>query len=220
MTRRRSRPRFVASTMCVAASVLVASCGIPLDQEPRDMTASTTTVVGRTPTTETGHSTAHLYFISNAVVTSISDELSTREPTDVLRALVAGQPPGTSRAITTQIPTGTKVLGTKLDNGVLVVDLSGEFNNLVGRGRTRATAQIVLTATELTGVDQVALSLNGRSTQMFSPKRGDVDRVTACDFLSLLPTDQQVAATPVDASERRHMQFRRDALATRCAAGA
>jgi hypothetical protein len=115
-----------------------------------------------------------------------------------------------------QIPTGTRLLGTSQEGTVLNVDVSKEFDNLVGTGRSQATAQIVMTATDLPGIDQVSLSIEGQSTQVFSQVRGDTDQVGACDYVGLLPSEDTLASWPLDRRSRQHLTTRRNMLLDQC----
>lgn len=70
----------------------------------------------------------------------------------------------------TSIPEETRVLSTKLDDNTIIVDLSKEFveKNVGGSaGVTMAIAPIVLSLTELDGVDQVKFKIEGKVVEDF-----------------------------------------------------
>lgn len=213
--------RLIAGALAAltAALVAVTSCGVPLDDAPRAL--ATTTTTKPLPSTsvagsdDTGPS-AFAFFISEDMLVSLSVDVPEATPTDVLSALFAGTPTGTNSEIVTQIPKGTRLLGTRQVGSTLVVDVSSEFDNLVGSGRAQATAQIVMTATDLAGIDQVALRIGGQPTQVFSPARGDADEVAACDYISLIPTEDVLARQAIDKRDRQHMTSRRNTLLTTC----
>lgn len=58
-------------------------------------------------------------------------------------------------------PEGTICLGTKLQNGVLVLDMNDVYATLTGYERTLAAAGLTLTLTQLDGVDAVRIKTPG-----------------------------------------------------------
>ncbi|MFN8053317.1 MAG: GerMN domain-containing protein [Acidimicrobiales bacterium] len=213
----RRRPPVVVALVATLVGLLAGACGIPLDDAPRAVVASsTTTAPGTATTVQPGDTTAFLFFIADNHLIDIDQEIPSRQPRDVLSALFAGVPAGSSADVVSQIPTGTRLLDVRQNGNQLDVDVSKEFDNLVGAGRTQATAQIVLTATDLNGVDQVALLIDGQQTQVFSPVSGDSDRVGACDYLNLFPTDDLLQSWPLDRKAQRHLTTRRNMLSEQC----
>ena len=79
---------------------------------------------------------------------------------------------------------------------------------------------VQLTAFRPQEAENDLLIIGGTPVQVFSPTRGDVDRVTACDFVSLLPTDDQIAALAPGPRNARHLGLRREALSDDCPTGA
>ena len=214
--RRRLVPAVLAAALALVA---VTGCGVPLDDAPRAVagTTTTTTIDGATTTTEDqGASSAFLYFIANNQLITLDEEVPSSDAAAALTALFAGVPSGASKDVVSQIPTGTRLLGVRELGTQLEVDVSKEFDNLVGTGRSQATAQIVMTATDLAGIDQVSLRIEGQSTQVFSQVRGDTDQVGACDYLALLPTEELVGSWPLDRRAKQHLVTRINKLATQC----
>jgi len=210
-----------AAALAVAVAAGSTACGVPLDADPRAIASTTTTAAEETTTTEDERdqdTSAFVFFIANNQLINLDLDTSSRTPADVLGTLFAGLPTGASEDVVSQIPTGTRLLGVRQIGATAVVDVSSEFDNLVGTGRTQATAQIVMTATDLSGVDQVALRIEGQPTQVFSQVRGDTDQVGACDFLSLLPSEDLVASWPLDRRSRQHLVTRRNMLLAQCPA--
>lgn len=215
MGRRRRLCRLPGALL--AALLAVAACGIPLDDTPRPaLAAPTTTAPDGAPLAESGGTTAFLFFVADNLLVNLDLEVPSTEPRDVLDALFAGLPTSAFDEAVSQIPPGTRVLGVRRSGQVLTVDLSSDFENLVGAGRQLAAAQIVLTVTELTGVDEVSFSISGKRTQVFSPARGDADRVGACDYVALFPTDDVIADWPLDRKSARHLITRRNMLTAQC----
>lgn len=187
MIRVRSSARLAAS---LSAALVVAACGIPLDDAPRAIEVTTTTEhSGTAPesTAASGDGTVVLYYLSDNLLTAVEAEGSNRSPAQVLTSLFAGVPAAARSEVSTQIPNGTQLLGTVITGGSLVIDVSSEFNNLVGSGRTLALAQIVMTVTELDEVRSVSMRIDGVDVPVYSPETGDTASVTDCDYRSLFP---------------------------------
>lgn len=77
----------------------------------------------------------------------------------LLEALLAG-PPADSGLIS-PIPEGTRLLGWRNQDGVAVVDLSQTYGELVGVDLTLANYCIVLTLTQVEGIEAVRITLDG-----------------------------------------------------------
>ena len=60
-----------------------------------------------------------------------------------------------------QIPKGTKVVSAEQTGDVVAVDLSHEFENVIGSSRQQAIGQFVFTATELVGVNELEFTVSG-----------------------------------------------------------
>ena len=98
----------------------------------------------------------------------------------------------------------------------MLVDLSKEFENVVGPSRQQAIAQMVLTATEFPEVRSLRFLVDGKPVQVTSPTRGDTTTVTDCDYRSLLPTADEVAKADLDAATTERLNLRRESLEQRC----
>lgn len=218
-SRRRSSTGVRTWCAVATAAVVAISCGIPVDDGPRVIAGPTSTSApAATEVAPGANATGYLFFIVNNQLISLHEVVPSSRPRDVLRALVEGVPRQAPPDVISQIPTGTRLLGVRLAGGVLDVDVSSEFDNVIGPGRTQAVAQIVMTATDLSDVDRVALSIDGTPTQVFSPLNGDAERVGACDYLSLMPTDDVIDSLSLDRISARHLTTRRTMLATQCGA--
>lgn len=180
--------RLLVRGAVLVAAVVLTGCGFPVDDAPRALNVTTTTAAeSQQATAEGGTGTAYLFYLLNNELTAVAVETTSRRPADVLRMLIENTAMTTSPNATSQIPQGTRLIDTALENGRLIVNISSEFDNLVGSGRVQALAQIVLTATDLTGVSTVALQIEGADVQIFSPLAGDTAVVSVCDFFELLP---------------------------------
>jgi len=82
---------------------------------------------------------------------------------DAMRQLVAGPTPAEFRqGFRTYLPAGTRVLGVKVANGVVTVDLNERFASGSDRGSLLARlSQVVRTLTGLQGATKVQLLMNG-----------------------------------------------------------
>lgn len=75
---------------------------------------------------------------------------------------------GASPAVSSTIPSGTKLLGLSIKDGVATVDLSGEFESGGGSAsQISRLGQIVFTLTQFPSVDSVALRIDGRPVTVF-----------------------------------------------------
>lgn len=196
--------------------VLAAACSIGTDDTPRDLAVSTsTTAAPSTPTV--GGATAVLYYVDDGQLVPTTRSLSDRRVSTVLDALL--KTPSSdqqSRNLTSSIPVGTRLSGARLEEGTLNVDLSSEFDNVVGPSRQQAIAQIVMTATELPGVDRLRFSVNGKPVQVATPTRGDTTTVSDCDYRSLLAKPSDVDAAKLGQGTIQRLQVRQTNLAQSC----
>ena len=120
------------------------------------------------------------------------------------------------RDLTTSVPVDTKVEHLDLADGTLTVDLSGEFDNLVGPSRQQAIAQIVLTATEFPSVERVRFRVDGTAVPVPTPTRGDAPTVSECDYASLLADPVEMAQAGVTLNAIQRTQARAADLERHC----
>jgi spore germination protein GerM len=211
-TRRLSR----FATAVVAASVL-AGCGIPLDGSPRTINASAQNPAQQ-GTTRLGSNTAYFYYLRNEHLTVVGRDVTSLEPATVLTQLVAATPAGvTDTGKVSQIPPGTAVRSVGLVGDLLHVDLSSDFDNVIGANRQQAIAQIVFTLTELPEVERLTFAVGGRAATVSSPARGDVSVVSDCDYATLLPTDDEIRQDQLDPDATKKITSRRKSIESRCA---
>ncbi len=78
----------------------------------------------------------------------------------LLTALLSG--PASDSELFSPIPAGTEAMGWRQDGGTLVVDLSGEYNELTGLELTLADYCIALTLLQVNGVEAVRITVEGR----------------------------------------------------------
>ena len=113
-------------------------------------------------------------------------------PTALLGALFAGPNAAEStRQVGTALPTGTVLLGTRMQGSVLRVDVSEDLLQLSGEVLVAAVAQIVFTAAELEGVRSVKLLVKG-TDQQWPAGNGELETtpLTIYDYPGLVPSAQ------------------------------
>lgn len=180
-----TRARGLAALAVVA---LTTACGIPLDDEPRAVSGDLGRGVesGLPDSPDSSGETTPLFFVRAGGLVAVSQRVSDVQPSTVLDALLSARPgaAGFDKLIT-QIPSGTRLLDSRVRGGVLEVNLSGEFSAINGPALQLAVGQIVLSVTKLRDISNVTFRIDGRDATVSSPK-GDAQLVAACDFVSLL----------------------------------
>ena len=190
----------VRRTLVVLAGALLAlaACGIPLDEEPRAISADdiglvTTTTTTTPAPTVTGPETRvmSLYFVGEGDVLAKSDRATEQAPTVqfVLSELLGGTTAmERDDGLFSAIPEGTQLLGTSVNSITFVatVNLSEDINSITGARLTQAYAQLVFTATALPDVESVRFAIDGDPVNV-PTDRADQDVVTTADYRSLAP---------------------------------
>jgi spore germination protein GerM len=176
------RRGLLAGAVAVLA-ILVAACGIPVDHSPRvldrrDMPAALTG--GSTSTTQRASGalvSLHIYLVRNIGSDQGMQRVSVEVPEKntivsqaeaALNALIADQPssrPSTAN-LTNAIPSSVRIRGVSLDGNVLELDLSHIDSAVVAGNQKLAIAQMVFTATDLTGINAVSFSNDGQPLQV------------------------------------------------------
>jgi germination protein M len=213
------RPRWVVVGLLGAALVAgTSSCSIGTDDQPRGLAVSTTTTtVPATPTS--GGATAVLYYLRDGRLIPVSLSLPDRQVQTVVETLFEPPEPGLDTLdLTTSVPVDTRLTNLELEDGTLTLDLSEEFDNVVGPSRQQAIAQIVMTATEFGNVERVRFRVDGDPIQVATPTRGDATTVTACDYASLLPDPTEVESVGLGSATLQRLQLRTSKLETDCPA--
>lgn len=113
-------------------------------------------------------------------------------PTAAMRALFEG--PNTEELqglLRSAIPPGTRLLDVIQDGDELTVNASSELQQLTGEALIDGVAQIVLTASEISGVSSVAIAIDGVAQQWPSAS-GELQGapLTRYDFPGLVVTSQ------------------------------
>lgn len=203
--------------MC-AFVVVAASCGIPIDDSPRSIAAGTgDKTPGTTIADGGGDTTTYLYFVKNDRLVDVTREVSSRNTRAALAALFNG-PTATEAAngLISQIPSGASVRRVAEANGTTRIEVSKELTNVIGSAALQALGQIVLSVTEISPASTVEFESGGQTIKVSSPTRGDVSQVSDCDFVTLLPTDDELRAANLSEDSLQHLAMRRRILKDRC----
>ena len=155
-------------------AVAVGACALPVDHQPRaidrpqlqrglepDQGSTTTAPL---PSAQT----IAVYYVSDSQLKAVPRKINDRSPLAVLK-LVFTQPTAneTAAGISSFIPPQATVLGVKLSDHLLTVDVSKEMGELGSPISKTAYAQIVFTAVNaLSSVRQVAVTIDGKPTKI------------------------------------------------------
>jgi len=110
--------------------------------------------------------------------------------TVAMNALLAGpQGLAAQTGMTTQIPTGTRLLGVSIASGAATVDLSGSFQSGGGSlSMQLRAAQVVYTLTQFATVQRVEFKLDGTAVGTIGGEGLMVNDVTRSTFEGVTPT--------------------------------
>lgn len=192
----------------VVGLVTVGGCSISTDDSPRALAvSSTTTSAPAAPTS--GGASAQLWYVLDGSLVPVSISLPDHLLSTVMGSLFDAPDTGSLQLdLTTSVPVDTRVENLDLADGTLTVDLSKEFDNLVGPSRQQAIAQIVLTATEFPSVERVRFRVDGTAVPVPTPSRGDAPTVSECDYASLLADPVELAQAGLDLDTIQRAQAR------------
>lgn len=169
------RPSTLLAAVAIAV-IALSACGVPEDRSPEELSAdevpfdlltppvsTTTTIVDLPPERE-----AELYFLdADGNIAPRTREVADRSPTTVLETLFGTEAADVPSGFSSAIPAGTELLAlSEIEDGTLTVDLSEEFLSIEGERFIAAVAQVVYTATGLSGVDAVAFRVEGESSDV------------------------------------------------------
>jgi germination protein M len=181
--------RTVRGALLATLLAVLAACGIPTDGEPRPLADETPTSTPDTAPADADTSAAVYLVRATNALGSVRRGLSgPRSPVTVLEALLA--PPSDEEledGLSTAVPLGTTVLEVVQDDDLVSVDLSDEWDSLVQPNALLAYAQVVLTLTDLNGVERVRFLVDGEGVAAPTINQGDLDTVTADDYAGLDP---------------------------------
>jgi hypothetical protein len=214
--RRSHRPVLALAVLVAVMGPVAVACSIDTDNTPRGLVVSTTTTEA-TASPTSGGASGVLYYVRDGKLVPVSRSLPDRTPNTVITALL-GTPEPLERVagLGSSIPAGTELLGLQIDGDTVEVNLSKDFENVVGTGRQQAIAQMVMTLTEFTEVSAVRFMVDGKPVQVTSPTRGDTTSVGDCDYESLLTTEDEARQADLDVATTQRLAQRRTKLANTC----
>ena len=153
--------------LMIAALVALTGCSIRPDAAPTDLPAARAEVFGEQATGDEAAGANRIYLLAPTApeapqrLRSVQRDVPTT-PASVLVSLFAG-PNAAERSsqLDTAIPADVELLNTRTVGRVLTVDVNDAFDELTPDGLRLAVAQIVTTATEISGVQSVQLRIDG-----------------------------------------------------------
>jgi spore germination protein GerM len=188
--------RALVRLLVAALAVVVVACGVPEDDGPQELSADQVPFgLLTTPTTTTQPNEfpepgrrATLYFVNaDAEIVDVVREVPDQSPRSVITTLLETDSNSLDPGVSSNIPPGTRLLDILRDDELLTVDLSEEFNSVTGERFIRAVAQIVFTATDLSGIDLVAFRVDGEPIEVGDGTgAAQSDPVSANDYQNLL----------------------------------
>lgn len=197
MTSARLRRGALGSAAMLALAL--ASCSIKSEGGPRDIPQRDRGELNSDSERDAGAATGsgRIYLLTPEVpgqprtLKSVARDVG-NTPSDALRSLFKGPNPGELQArMRSAIPTGTQLNNVRQNGPVLVVDVSNELQQLNGEALIDGVAQIVLTASEITGVAQISITIDGVRQQWPSGNGELRDRpLTRYDFPGLVVSSQ------------------------------
>jgi spore germination protein GerM len=160
------RSRFIALALVV---IVVASCSIDAETAPRNIAVRDRQDLSATFNQAAGAATGsgRIYLLSPEIIgqrrtlQSVARDVGDT-PANALQALFEGPNTDELQALLrSAIPPGTRLLDVTQSGGELVVNVSSELQQLTGEALIDGVAQIVLTASEITGVTAVSIAVDG-----------------------------------------------------------
>jgi len=194
---RRGPGRRLAALVVGAAVVVgAAACGVPLEDHARATPPEAVPYGLLEPGTSTSSTQAPsdgavLYLVGQRGLSPVRRPVPSPVSVRVVVEALGADPPPDEEGLGLRSVLAAEefVLGARSATGVGRIDLADRFRSLPEREQTLALAQLVLTATEVTGIDRVAFTLNGEPLDV--PTADGTLRsgsVTRADYESLLAT--------------------------------
>lgn len=162
--------------------LVLVSCGVPLDDHPREITLSTSTTTE--VTTTTGPSSrgdrAEIYFVDeNGALRSDEVSLERASIPGALSELLSADPPS---GLKSRIPSGTRLLEVRTQEDRVIVDLSSEMHDIESPLDRVAYAQLTFTVLAFPDIREVTFEIDGKSVDAPTDD-GNRQVVTAGDYL-------------------------------------
>jgi Sporulation and spore germination len=192
-------------------AMALTACGISTDATPRDVGAAVRQDNNAADNGQTGitaTSTSVIYLVGHDDTGRFVLRPAARDVTETidnaLQALFSGPTPRElNDDLRTAIPSRTRLVSATPNNDVVTIDVTDPLAELTGSTLVDAIGQIVLTATDVTGVNGVVITV-ATVVHPWPTAGGELttDPLTRADFSVLLPnsgvkaTDPTVPETP------------------------
>lgn len=194
------RRSLTAVILLAALATAITSCSIDPEGSPRDIAVRdrrdlSTANFNQTAGAATG--AGRIYLLSPEVLgqprtlQSVARDVGDA-PADAIRALFEGPNTDELQAmLRSAIPPGTRLLDVNADGDELIVNVSSDLQQLTGEALIDGVAQIVLTASDITGVASVAITIDG-VPQQWPAGSGELqsEPLTRYDFPGLVLSSQ------------------------------
>lgn len=151
-------------------AVALSACGVKIDEGPRDVPEGEQLDLGTPSDAGAATGASRIYLIGpdssdqGSLLQPVARAAST--PTALMEALLSGANASElEQQFRSAVPVGTVLRSATVANATVRVDLSDEILQLSGSDLVDALAQIVFTGSELQGVQQVRVLVNGAEQQ-------------------------------------------------------
>ena len=189
----------LVALMIGTLAILLAACSISPEGSPRDIAARDRGDLSTSfdPVAGAATGSGRIYLLSPEVLgqprtlQSVARDVGDT-PVAAMGALFEG--PNTvelQAMLRSALPPGTRMLDVGLDGGVLVVNVTSDLQQLTGEALIDGVAQIVLTASDITGVSGVEITIDG-VRQQWPAGSGELhsEPLTRYDFPGLVLSSQ------------------------------
>lgn len=170
-------PTLLRSILAVCVVATLTGCALDAESNPREIPedpARNVAGVDGNEDRDTGVGRVYLQrsdVTGESVLVAVQRDL-TLDPNEALRVLLEGPTADEQESgLRTAIPRDTELLSTRfVSSGTVAVDLTSSIFDATGDDLVGAIAQIVLSLTELEGIDRVTVTVDGDVTEW---PRGD-----------------------------------------------
>ena len=186
--------------LAAGALLLTAGCGLPDDDAPRLVAAEDAPLdlsPSTVPVTEPGPSddTVAVFFINQDTGRLAAVRRPVAEPTPqaAIEQLLMGRLPDDPPELVSSVPPGTALLASRVEGTTLVLDFvpvagGGIVEGVQGPGQVQAFAQIVRTATGVSGISDVRFLVGGEPIDAPTEAGVSSEPVGRDDYPTLSPT--------------------------------
>jgi hypothetical protein len=194
------RSRLLTGIVAAVLAVVITSCSIDPEGSPRDISVRDRLDLSSANFSQSaGAATGagRIYLLSPEVLgqprtlQSVARDVGD-VPANAIRALFDGPNTDELQAmLRSAISPGTRLLDVNLDGDELIVNVSSDLQQLTGESLIDGVAQIVLTATDITGVASVSITIDG-VRQQWPAGSGELqsEPLTRYDFPGLVLSSQ------------------------------